>query len=243
MAGDKNSISALKEFHDRRSKAEKSVDEPRYTCDKQTISGFKSQCNYKEFTTEGLGKSKQIAKCDAARQMLMKLGQPVPAEASSSSTASVTKNNVQRSLPDRPKYTLSPETEALAEAFMKKYAHPDKLSYASSRYPPNAENLEVCFNDINFGMKSPNSPKSETLLKRLDREMHSIECFEKVMGEFGLKFCAEQVEVNAEATGVYVVMLKIDFHYMVVGGKGASLGEAVENACRNGLDTFRLYMK
>ena len=102
----------------------------------------------------------------------------------------------------------------------------------------------MCFGDINFGMKSLNAPKSETLNQRLDTQMHPITCFEQVMRELNYKFFVEQVEVEPKLVNqTYVVLLKIDLCCMVIGGLGDTLTEAVEKACKNGLDTFRLYMK
>jgi len=244
---DKNSISMLKEYHDR-TKRQNCTQEPSYVMFSSEIGGgFNAQCVYNGFTVEGTGSSKSIAKCEAARKMLLKLNlnSQLPQNVNSSCSShliqkvSVVPSNVLA----HPAHTVSSKTEKLANKFIEKYSNSERLDQFT-RYPPNTADLEVCFSDINFGMKSPSSPKSETLLKRLDEKMHLIECFEKVMGELNMKFCCEQIKVDPDVAGkVYVVLLKINFNCMVVGGTGESIGQAVENACRNGLDTFRLYMK
>lgn len=74
--------------------------------------------------------------------------------------------------------------------------------------------------------------------------MDAITCFQQVMKELKYKFFIEQAQVDPSLVGkAYVVFLKIDICSMVIGGYGESLTEAIENACRNGLEAFLIYMR
>lgn len=232
----KNYISILKELHDRLRK--ENVPEPEYKEEKGNF-GFKISCTYKGYTACGSGSSKQNAKCNAAKEMLGMLNFLPPAKNMVNPENISLSNMNARESENISSSSVPPAITNLANAFIAKYS----AVRIPTRYPPNPADLDVCFKDINFGMKSPDSPKSKTLLERHDKELPVIECFEKIMKEMNLKFCVEQAEVSPKASYKHVIFLKIDFYCMVVGGIGNNVTEAVENACRNGIDAFRLYMK